>query len=167
MGVMPVPDAIKIARENDLDLVEVAPGSAPPVCRLLDYGKFKYDQAKKEREAKKAQRSSTLREVRMKTRIGDHDMLRKTQKIKEFLTGGDKVKVSVLFRGREMTHPEVGNNLLGRVARSLVDDARVETPPIMERRTMSMILVPTKKDAQVAAAKTPTEEKVDAKAEDS
>lgn len=167
MGVMSVPDAIKIARENDLDLVEVAPGSAPPVCRVLDYGKFKYDQAKKEREAKKAQKSSALREVRMKTRIGDHDMLRKTQKIKEFLTGGDKVKVSVLFRGREMTHPEVGNNLLRRVARSLVDDARVETPPVMERRTMSMVLVPTKKDVQVTAAKTQTEEKVDAKAEDS
>ncbi|MFQ5933518.1 MAG: translation initiation factor IF-3 [Dehalococcoidia bacterium] len=167
LGVMTTGEAIKAARESDLDLVEVAPNSAPPVCRMLDYGKFKYDQTKKERQARKAQKSSALREVRMRTRIGDHDMLRKTRQIIDFLNAGDKVKVSVLFRGREIAHPEIANNLLGKVARLLVDDARVETPPALERRMMSMVLVPTKKDGQGAPAKEPSKEKepVDAKAE--
>ena len=149
---MPVPEAISIARENGVDVVEVAPNTDPPVCRLMDYGKFRYDQAKKERDAKKAQKSSAMREVRMRTRIGEHDMQRKTGKIREFLAEGDKVKVSVQFRGREMTHPEIGNQLLGRVARSLMDSARVETPPIMERRMMSMVLVPGRRDATPASA---------------
>ena len=109
IGVMPVPEAIRIARESGVDVVEVSPSADPPVCRLMDYGKFRYEQAKKEREAKKTQKSSSLREVRMRTRIGESDMQRKTNKIREFLTEGDKVKVSVQFRGREMTHPEIGN----------------------------------------------------------
>lgn len=163
MGVMPPPEALKVARENDVDLVEVAPSSNPPVCRLMDYGKFKYEQAKKDRQARKGQKSSSLREVRMRTRIGDHDMLRKIRQIMDFLNSGDKVKVSVLFRGREMSHPEIGNNLLGRVARSLVDQARVEAPPSMERRMMSMVLVPIKKDSQAAAAKQPADAKATTK----
>lgn len=161
LGVMPVPEAIRVARENGLDVVEVAPNTDPPVCRLMDYGKFRYEQAKKEREARKSQKSSAMREVRMRTRIGDHDMQRKTGKIREFLAEGDKVKVSVQFRGREMTHPEIGNQLLGKVARSLMDSARVETPPIMERRMMSMVLVPGRKDGAQASAP----EGTDAKAE--
>ena len=151
MGAMAVHDAIRTARENDLDLVEVAPNSVPPVCRVMDFGKFKYDQAKKEREARKSQKSSSLKEVRMRTRIGDHDIMLKTRKIQQFLGSGDKVKVSVLFRGREVTHPEVGNKLLGRVARSVLEQARVEAPPSMERRIMSMILVSTKKVGQAAS----------------
>ena len=161
MGVMPVPEAIRIARESGVDVVEVAPNTDPPVCRLMDYGKFRYEQAKKERDAKKTQKSSGMREVRMRTRIGDHDMQRKTGKIREFLSGGDKVKVSVQFRGREMTHPEIGNQILGKVARSLMESARVETPPIMERRMMSMVLVPGRKDAPQA----PAPERSDAEAE--
>ncbi len=163
---MTVPEAIRIARENDVDLVEVAPSATPPVCRMMDYGKFKYDQAKKEREARKTQRSSALKEVRMRTRIGEHDIMLKTRKIGEFLDSGDKVKVSVLFRGREVSHPEVGNRLLGKVARSLMDQARVEAPPSMERRIMSMILVPMKRDGRVSPAKEATKEPVDAKAKD-
>ncbi len=159
IGVMPVPEAIRIARESGVDVVEVSPNGDPPVCRLMDYGKFRYDQAKKEREAKKTQKSSGMREVRMRTRIGDHDMQRKTNKIREFLTGGDKVKVSVQFRGREMTHPEIGNQLLGKVARSLMESARVESPPIMERRMMSMVLVPGRKDG----VRAPAEQTTDAK----
>ncbi len=159
IGVMPVPEAIRIARESGVDVVEVSPNGDPPVCRLMDYGKFRYDQAKKEREAKKTQKSSGMREVRMRTRIGDHDMQRKTNKIREFLTGGDKVKVSVQFRGREMTHPEIGNQLLGKVARSLMESARVESPPIMERRMMSMVLVPGRKDGVRASAEQTTDAK--------
>ena len=152
IGVMPVPEAIRIARESGVDVVEVSPSANPPVCRLMDYGKFRYEQAKKEREAKKTQKSSSLREVRMRTRIGESDMQRKTNKIREFLTEGDKVKVSVQFRGREMTHPEIGNQLLGKVARSLLETARVESPPILERRMMSMVLVPGRKDVSRATA---------------
>ena len=156
---MPVPEAIRIARESGVDVVEVSPSANPPVCRLMDYGKFRYEQAKKEREAKKTQKSSSLREVRMRTRIGESDMQRKTNKIREFLTGGDKVKVSVQFRGREMTHPEIGNQLLGKVARSLLETARVESPPILERRMMSMVLVPGRKDVPRANAPQTTDAK--------
>ena len=159
IGVMPVPEAIRIARESGLDVVEVSPSADPPVCRLMDYGKFRYEQAKKEREAKKTQKSSSLREVRMRTRIGESDMQRKTNKIREFLTEGDKVKVSVQFRGREMTHPEIGNQLLGKVARSLLETARVESPPILERRMMSMVLVPGRKDVPRATAPQTTDAK--------
>ena len=159
IGVMPVPEAIRIARESGVDVVEVSPSADPPVCRLMDYGKFRYEQAKKEREAKKTQKSSSLREVRMRTRIGESDMQRKTNKIREFLTEGDKVKVSVQFRGREMTHPEIGNQLLGKVARSLLETARVESPPILERRMMSMVLVPGRKDVPRAAAPQTTDAK--------
>jgi translation initiation factor IF-3 len=159
IGVMPVPEAIRIARESGVDVVEVSPSANPPVCRLMDYGKFRYEQAKKEREAKKTQKSSSLREVRMRTRIGESDMQRKTNKIREFLTGGDKVKVSVQFRGREMTHPEIGNQLLGKVARSLLETARVESPPILERRMMSMVLVPGRKDVPRATAPQTTDAK--------
>ena len=159
IGVMPVPEAIRIARESGVDVVEVSPSADPPVCRLMDYGKFRYEQAKKEREAKKTQKSSSLREVRMRTRIGESDMQRKTNKIREFLTGGDKVKVSVQFRGREMTHPEIGNQLLGKVARSLLETARVESPPILERRMMSMVLVPGRKDVPRATAPQTTDAK--------
>ncbi len=159
IGVMPVPEAIRIARESGVDVVEVSPSANPPVCRLMDYGKFRYEQAKKEREAKKTQKSSSLREVRMRTRIGESDMQRKTNKIREFLTEGDKVKVSVQFRGREMTHPEIGNQLLGKVARSLLETARVESPPILERRMMSMVLVPGRKDVPRATAPQTTDAK--------
>ena len=161
IGVMPVPEAIRIARESGVDVVEVSPSADPPVCRLMDYGKFRYEQAKKEREAKKTQKSSSLREVRMRTRIGESDMQRKTNKIREFLTGGDKVKVSVQFRGREMTHPEIGNQLLGKVARSLLETARVESPPILERRMMSMVLVPGRKDVPRATAPQTTNAKAE------
>ncbi len=161
IGVMPVPEAIRIARESGVDVVEVSPSADPPVCRLMDYGKFRYEQAKKEREAKKTQKSSSLREVRMRTRIGESDMQRKTNKIREFLTEGDKVKVSVQFRGREMTHPEIGNQLLGKVARSLLETARVESPPILERRMMSMVLVPGRKDVPRATAPQTTNAKAE------
>lgn len=168
---MPTPDALKLADENGVDLVEVSPNATPPVCRLMDYGKFKYEQAKKDREARKSQKSSSLRQVSMRTRIGEHDIQLKTRKIRELLGKGDKVKVSVLFRGRELSYPQIGNNLLGKVARSLMEDARVEAPPKMEGRMLSMILVPTKKVAEKViedgSPNTGVKEPVDAKAQDS
>jgi translation initiation factor IF-3 len=139
-----------MAREAGLDLVEVAPNANPPVCRILDYGKFKYEQAKKEREAHKHQRQVVVREVRFKPKIGAHDIDFKTRLIGKLLNGGDKVKVSVMFRGREITHPEIGRDLLNRVSSNLKDAATVEKHPSMEGRFMTMILAPL---PQKAAAK--------------
>ncbi len=131
-----------MARERGLDLVEVAPNANPAVCRVLDYGKFKYEQAKKEREAHKHQKQSQLREVRFKPKIGTHDIDFKTKVVKKLLDGGDKVKVSVMFRGREITHPEIGRELLLRVASNLGTTAVVERQPSMEGRFMNMYLAP-------------------------
>ncbi len=143
LGVMPLFKAREVARERGYDLVEVAPQSVPPVCRLLDYGKFKYEQTKKEREARKRQKSVFLREVRLRPKIGEHDIEFKTRIIQKLLNEGDKVKVSVLFRGREITHPELGKELLERVAKELGEKATVERAPIMDARRMIMILSPS------------------------
>ena len=126
----------------NLDLVEVAPNANPPVCRILDYGKFKFDQAKKEREARKHQKQQQLREVRFKPKIGQHDVDFKTKVITKLLAEGDKVKVSVMFRGREITHPEIGRALLMRVQEVLKDQVVVERQPSMEGRFMNMYLAP-------------------------
>ena len=142
LGVTPIQQALEMARERGLDLVEVAPNATPPVCRILDYGKFKYEQAKKEREAHKHQKQATLREVRFKPKIGAHDIDFKTKVVKKLLEGGDKVKVSVMFRGREITHPEIGRELLLRISGNLKDAAIVERQPSMEGRFMNMYLAP-------------------------
>lgn len=144
LGVMALRDAVEMAQSRDLDLVEVAGNANPPVCRMLDFDHFRYEQAKKEREARKAQKSNVLSEVRLRPKIGTHDVQIKTRKIRSFLDDGDKVRVFVLFRGREITHPELGAVLLGKVAESLTDVAVVENPPRMEGRTMSMVLAPGK-----------------------
>jgi translation initiation factor IF-3 len=109
LGVMPLSQARETARKHNLDLVEVAPTAVPPVCRLLDYGKYKYEQAKKEQEARKNQKVSLLREVRLRPKIGDHDFEAKARIAKKLLANGDKVKVTIMFRGREITHPELGS----------------------------------------------------------
>ena len=139
---MPVPQAIKLARERDLDLVEVAPTSVPSVCRLLDYGRFKYQQTKKEREARKTQHSALLREIRMRPKIGTHDLDSKIRQTRKLLEEGDKVKVSVMFRGREATHPERGRDVMRRVVEALKETALVERSLAMEGRAMTTILAP-------------------------
>jgi translation initiation factor IF-3 len=146
---MPVAKALELARERDYDLVEVAPTSTPPVCRLVDYGKFKYEQSKKEREARKKQKAVLLREVRMRPAIGEHDIGFKIRIIKKLLDEGDKVNVRVLFRGRSITHPELGKELLERVAKELEEIATVEKAPTMDVRSMSMILSPVKESKAV------------------
>jgi translation initiation factor IF-3 len=143
LGVMPVAQAIGLAREADLDLVEVAPNANPPVCRILDHGKYKYEQSKKEREARKHQHQVVLREVRFKTKIDSHDVDFKARTAEKLLREGDKVKVSVMFRGREITHPQIGRDLLDRMYEKLKEVAALERPPTMEGRFMSMILTPT------------------------
>ncbi len=142
MGVVPLPDALTIARDSGLDLVEVDPNGSPPVCRVLDYGKWKYQQAKKERDARKHQRGAMIHEVRMRPRIGQHDMDLKVRIAERLLAEGDKVRVSVMFRGREMTHLEIGQEVLGRALERLKEVATIERPPAMEGRFLSVILTP-------------------------
>lgn len=140
IGVMPTPRALDIARERNLDLVEVSPNAVPPVCKLMDYGRFKYEQAKKENEARKNQKTITLKEIRLHPRTDEHDVDVKTRKIQEFLAEGDRVRVSVQFRGAEMRHPDIGRKLLDGIAEVLKGSAIIERSPSMEGRMMSMIV---------------------------
>jgi translation initiation factor IF-3 len=142
LGIVPLPRALEIARSRNLDLVEVGPTSQPPVCRLLDYGKYKYEQTRKEREARKNQKTQTLKEMRLKPNIGEHDLDFKTKLIVGFLREGDKVKVTVNFKGRQNAHPELGRQVLEEVARRLDGSGSIERSPLLEGRAMTMILTP-------------------------
>jgi len=145
---------LELAEQEGLDLVEVAPTQSPPVCRLLDYGRFKFVQSKKAREAKKSRSRTTLREVRMRPRIGDHDIEAKTRRVRNLLGEGAKVKVSVFFRGREITHPELAVRLLRRVAEAVAAEAKLERPPQMEARSLSIILAPAAENPSGAGSGT-------------
>ena len=140
---MTVSDALSRARMNDLDLVEVAPNADPPVARLLDYGKLRYLSSKKERETRKSQKSNELKEVRFRPNIGTHDFDAKMRKVKQFIGNGDKVKLTVRFRGREAVHQQNGLSLLKKVAEEMKDEIRLEQQPSMEGRAMSMVLIPS------------------------
>jgi translation initiation factor IF-3 len=142
LGVMPLYQAREVAQKHNLDLVEVARTSTPPVCRLMDYGKYKYLQTKKEREARKGQKLSLLREVRLRPKIGEHDFNAKARKARNLLEGGDKVKVTIMFRGRENTHPELGLKLLDRMWEILKDLSSVEKQPTREGARLHIILMP-------------------------
>lgn len=142
LGIMPVRQALTIAEEQDLDLVEVAPNAQPPVCRLMDYGKYLYEQQKRERESRKAQKQIELKEVRLRPKTGEHDIQVVLSKSRKFLKDGAKVKVRVLFRGREMYHPEVARDMLERVVEELSDVSVVDSRPSFEGRSMVMILSP-------------------------
>lgn len=141
-----------IAREKGLDLVEVGANSNPPVCRLMDYGKYRYEQSRKERETRKHQHVTRVKEVRVEPKIGEHDLETKGRQAERFLKAGDKVKLSVLFRGRSITHPELGRDLLQRLAEQLSEVGVVEQGARMEGRTMNMYMAP-------ARAKTDSQEK--------
>ncbi len=135
-------EALALARERQIDLVEVAPNAKPPVCRLMDFGKFQYERAKREREARKAQKQADIKEIRMRPKTGEHDIAVRLRRARQFLNAGAKVKVRVRFRGREITHPEVAKELLDRIATELDDIAEVEKRPGMEGRSLLMILSP-------------------------
>ncbi len=135
--------ALDLARKAGLDLVEVAPTATPPVCRLLDYGKYKYEQTRKERQARKAQKIVELREIRFRPKIGEHDVEFKIRSIKQFLTEGNKVKVTVMFRGREITHADLGWKLLQKVVQKLEGLGTIEKQAVMEGRRMFIIVAPT------------------------
>lgn len=140
LGIMQVRDALQMAIEQNLDLVEVAPTARPPVCRIMDYGKFKYEQQKRDKEAKKKQKIVTIKEVKLRPNIEDHDFDVKKKNALRFLEDGDKVKVTIMFRGRELSHPELGRVLLVRMAKELADIANVEREPKLEGKNMIMIL---------------------------
>ncbi len=142
MGVMAVSDALRTAREMELDLVEVAPTSRPPVCRIMDFGKYKYEQAKREQKAKRKQHLSVVKEVKIRPKIEDHDFDFKMKHARTFLEERDKVKISVIFRGRELSHPELGYQLIEEVVKTLGDIATVEQKPTQEGRMLTMMLAP-------------------------
>ena len=147
-----------LAEQLGLDLVEVAPDAKPPVCRLMDYGKFKYEQSVRDREARKKQTRTVIKELRMKTRIDDHDFQLQSRRATEFLSEGDKVKVTVRFRGREQERPEYGRRLLERLADSVEEIGVVEQMPQLEGRSMTMVLAPTKRPKPKAAEPTTPEQ---------
>ena len=147
-------DALAMARSLNVDLVEVAPNASPPVCRLLDYGKYRYEQGKKEKEARKSQKVIVVKEVRLRPKIDDHDLETKGKQARGFLEEGHKVKMTVLFRGREMAHQEIGREVLNQMIDMLKDVATIEGPPRVEGRNMTMTL-----SKAATAAKAPSEAK--------
>jgi translation initiation factor IF-3 len=151
LGTMTAEDALARAQDAGLDLVEVAPGSRPPVCRIMDYGRYKYEQQKKKKAGKGKSHAATLKEVKLRPRTDDHDLETKLKNARRFLMDGDKVKMTVMYRGREMVHRQLGRKQLDRVTKMLGNLATVENPPRMEGRFLSMILVPNREG--VAEAK--------------
>jgi len=145
LGIMPPFEALKTAREKNLDLVEISPTAQPPVCRIMDYGKFLYEQEKKERAAKKHQKTTTLKEVKFRINVDEHDYEFKKNHVLRFLDEGDKVKATIFFRGREMTRTSLGRELLDRLIKDVGDKAVVEFRPRMEGNTLHAILAPPKK----------------------
>jgi len=143
LGIMNTREALRMAEMKGVDLVEVSPNANPPVCRLMDYGKYVYERAKREREARKAQKVVEVKEIRVRPKTGEHDIAFKLRKARQFLTAGSKVKVRVVFRGREITHPEVGRELLDEILEDLSDVAVVEQRARSEGRSMIMILAPS------------------------
>jgi translation initiation factor IF-3 len=142
VGIMPLVEALNRAAEANLDLVEVAPQASPPVCRIMDYGKFKYLQSKKTQEARKKQTVIQVKEVKFRPKIEDHDVAFKIKNIRKFLAQKDKTKISLVFRGREIAHPQIGIDLLKRVAAELEDIGTVEQAPKIEGRNLTMIIAP-------------------------
>jgi translation initiation factor IF-3 len=141
-GVMPTAEALALAQERGLDLVEVAPTAVPPVCRILDYGQYKYEIQKRERETKKRQKSQTFKEIRFRVKIDKHDLQTKTRRASQFLDEGDRVKVAVQFRGREINHPQLGRALLDRAAEMIGDHGVIERSPLMEGRSLFIVMAP-------------------------
>jgi translation initiation factor IF-3 len=144
IGVVRTEEALAYAQERDLDLVEVAPDARPPVCRVLDYSKYKYEQAQKQKAARRHQQQITIREIKFRPKIAQNDYDTKKGHVRRFLLGRDKVKITIMFRGREVTHPERGTALLDRLAQELADIAVVEQAPAQDGRNMTMLLAPSK-----------------------
>ncbi len=150
VGIIGIREALALAEERGFDLVEVAPNAMPPVCRLLDYGKFRYEQSQKEREARRNQKQADLKQIRLMPKTAEHDITTKANQAKKFLLQGDKVKFNVRFRGREMAHPDIGRKMLEDIAEQLRDIAVVEQKPLLEGRVLSLLLAPNPKVLKAA-----------------
>ncbi len=157
LGVMPLRRALKIAQEKGLDLVEVAPTANPPVCRILDYGRYRYEQEKLAKEAKKKQKGGDVKTIRLRPAIGAHDIETKIRNASEFLEDGDKVKFVVIFRSREFGRPQVAEQLLRKIATALEEHGVIEKPPTMEGRQMVMVIAPAKKSGAKPKPAPPSE----------
>ena len=149
VGIVRIDDALRLAEESDLDLVEVAPMAKPPVCKLMDYGKFKYEAALKARESRKNQAHTVIKEMKLRPKIDPHDYGTKKGHIERFLKAGDKVKVTIMFRGREQSRPELGYRLLAKLAEDIGDLGIVESAPKQDGRNMIMVIAPTRRKADV------------------
>jgi len=156
LGIMPTREALLLAQERNLDLVEVAPNAQPPVCRIMDYGKFRYEQSKRERDVRKKQKATTVKELRMTPKIDQHDFQIKLRNAERFLRDGDKVKISVRFRGREIVHADLARTKLMELATQLQGLSAVERPPRLEGRQMIMILAPKPQEVKSQAAPQPS-----------
>ena len=163
IGVTRIEDAIRMAMENDLDLVEVAPEARPPVAKIMDYGKFKYQEALKARENRRSQVNAVVKEMKLRPRIESHDYDTKKSHIERFLLGGDKVKVTIMFRGREQSRPEMGYKLLARLAEDLAEVSIVEFAPKQDGRNMVMVLAPNRRKSDAVRAKQVAKDKSEKK----
>ena len=152
MGIKHIREATDYAERQDLDLVEVAPNANPPVVRLMDYGKYKYQKEQARKAARKKQVNVNVREIKLRPKIGDHDFNTKRGHVERFLRGGDKVKVTIMFRGREVQHPELGERLPRRLASDLEDLGRIESQPNLDGRNMVMVMAPRKENKEAQAA---------------
>ena len=148
LGVRPLPQALQTAREQDLDLVEVAPNANPPVCRIMDYRRYQYEQQQKRKESRRRATNVVIKEMKFRPKISGHDYETKMKNVERFLADGNKVKLTIMFRGREMAHPELGLKILNRIAEQVADIAVVESAPRQDGRNMTMVLAPNKKIAK-------------------
>jgi translation initiation factor IF-3 len=152
IGIKPLPEALAMARELDLDLVEVAPLASPPVCRIMDYGKYKYEEAQRAKESRRKATNISIKEMKYRPKIGQGDFDTKTRKVAEFLGEGHKVKVTIMFRGREVFHPELGMKILDHVAEQVAPVGKVEASPKLDGRNMTMVLAPDRRAKRDAKA---------------
>ena len=153
LGVRPLPEALTQSREQELDLVEVAPNANPPVCRIMDYGRYVYEQEQRRRQSKRKATNVVIKEMKFRPKIDEHDYVTKMKHVVRFLGEGNKVKLTIMFRGREMAHPELGMKILRRVADDVAEFAEVENDPRQDGRNMTMVLHPTRKDGRKASSK--------------
>lgn len=155
LGVRPLPEALTIAREQELDLVEVAPNANPPVCRIMDFGKYRYEQDQRRKESRRKTSNVVIKEMKFRPKIDGHDYTTKMKHVERFLAEGSKVKLTIMFRGREMAHPELGRRILERVAEQVSEVAMVESAPRQDGRNMTMVLNPIRKPAAKSKPKAP------------
>lgn len=153
LGITPLAEALRVARESDLDLVEVAPQADPPVCRIMDYGKFRFDAAQRAKESRRKAVHVGIKEMKYRPKIGTGDFGTKTRQVGKFITEGHKVKITIMFKGREMSHPELGKRILDRIAAEIGPVAKVEAAPKLDGRNMIMVLAPDKRVQQTTAAR--------------